>query len=113
MIPSLAPADLQVRRTLALRGTLDSVLTPLVWEQDEGARKGLAELAGTPIRLRFTLERARLFSFWASDSLLLLPPRARAPHARPRASRKGDSAVEFLFCPCCARWTIKFFSAGL
>ena len=29
----------------------------------------LARLAGTPVRLRFTLERARLFSFWVSRSV--------------------------------------------
>ena len=43
--------------------TGDGTRMPLNWRDSS-----LAKLAGTPVRFRFTLERARLFSFWVSRS---------------------------------------------
>ena len=40
----------------------DSTLAPVTWKGTEP----LAKLAGTPVRFRFTLQNARLYSFWVS-----------------------------------------------
>jgi hypothetical protein len=51
-----------IDRAIAVRG--DATRLPVTWSG--GA--SLAALANTPVRLRFTLNRARLFSFWISRS---------------------------------------------
>ena len=64
LLVELLSHEVVVKTSIKLSGILDSTATHVLWTDHVGLEKH----AGQPVRFRFTLSHAALFSFWVSES---------------------------------------------